>query len=119
MIFLKIRYLIKEYRIKPLIKKYNDFVKIAKKNEIRLKPYSSNNYFSEFRYSEFNASFKLKLQLNNNLQASFILITETKLLVGEFTLNIKHYLLKKIYLIIYFLDNFFEAGVIIQLYLSL
>ena len=36
---LKIRYP-REYKIKPLIKKYNDFVKIAKKNEIRyLKPY--------------------------------------------------------------------------------
>ena len=130
---LKIRYP-KEYRIKPLIKKYNDFVKIAKKNEIRsLKTISSsNNYFSlslginsEFEdsnASNSNSETSVFNTFHPNLQASFIRNNRNKTLgwgvyskyhlasTQTFEEDISDYEYP-------FLDNFFEAGVIIQLYL--
>ena len=130
---LKIRYP-RENKIKPLIKNYNDFVRIAKKNEIRsLKTISSsNNYFSlslgvnsEFEDSNTSDSNSQNSEFNRfhpNLQASFIRNNRNKTLgwgiyskyhiasTQTFEENESNYVYP-------FSEDFIEAGVIIQLYL--
>ncbi len=130
---LKIKYP-RDYRIRPLIKSYNDFVRIAKKNEIRsLKTISSsNNYFSlslginsEFQAdnsSNSNSQDSAFKSFHPNLQVSFIRNNRNKTLgwgiyskyhvasTQTFEADNSDYEYP-------FLDNFFEAGVMIQLYL--
>ena len=130
---LKIKYP-RDYRIRPLIKSYNDFVRIAKKNEIRsLKSISSsNNYFSlslginsEFEAdntSNSNSQDSAFKSFHPNLQLSFIRNNRNKTLgwgiyskyhvasTQTFEADNSDYEYP-------FLDNFFEAGVMIQLYL--
>ena len=130
---LKIKYP-RDYRIRPLIKSYNDFVRIAKKNEIRsLKTISSsNNYFSlslginsEFQAdnsSNSNSQDSAFKSFHPNLQVSFIRNNRNKTLGWGIyskyhvasTQTFEEYNSDYEYP---FLDNFFEAGVMFQLYL--
>jgi hypothetical protein len=129
---LKIRYP-KENRLKPILNNYNDFVRIARKEELKdLKTISSsNNYLSlsfgfntEFQNSNTSANQTSEYlsRYHPNLQGSFIFNNRNKTLGWGFyskyhiasTNTFDNYSSEYEYP---FSDNFLEAGIVFQWYI--